>query len=331
MIIGQHHWLNNTADLVSLLSYSLLKIDPSSDLYDQYLSFLLDMYKENPNDTSGEYEKTTLLQKIIISSEKKSFMYLSDINPNNIIYLANRLNVNKYKFYSFLYTRFHNSNPFLSYKKMFQSKSPRNIADSYIFNKYNYPLSSEECQRFFERKGKAVALVEDEMNQINERNHGYLESNTRQHQLQHQSYNSKLAKSVNSIDLIDPFKKKSKIIFESASSSSSSSSSSGKTQKPFKSVNYNKTIKNYLNNKKYRNINVYEFKEIFKESSEWKEILTSISNYKNKISQTMENFNNIRNINNNSDSNNTGDTIDNINNEINHYSMLDLFSLIYDV
>jgi len=93
-----------------------------------------------------------------------------------------------------------------------------------------------------------------------------------------------------------------------------SSSSTEQLEKPSKSINYNKTIKTYLNNKKYRNINIYEFKEIFKESSEWKEILTTI-NYnlpgKTNIKEQYTNNNNKE--------------------YSKNYSMLDLFSLIYDI
>jgi len=300
LIIGQHHWLNNSADLMSLLSYLLLKISTESDLYDKYLFLIVDLYKES--DTTVGNDKTTLLQKIIMSSEKKTFMYLSDINPNNIIYLANKLNVNKYKFYSFLYIRFHNSNPFLTFKKMFQSDSSRNTSEKSLFNKYNYPLSSNEYQQFLERNKGKNPTVDSEINYINSCNHGQLESNTRQFH----SYSTKLSKSDNSIDLIESQNK--------SKNSYASSSSTEQLEKPSKSINYNKTIKTYLNNKKYRNINIYEFKEIFKESSEWKEILTTI-NYnlpgKTNIKEQYTNNNNKE--------------------YSKNYSMLDLFSLIYDI
>eukprot|EP00833_Pecoramyces_ruminatium_P002167 jgi/Orpsp1_1/1176199/evm.model.c7180000056739.1 len=307
LIIGQHHWLNNSADLMTLLSYLLIKINPESDLYDQYLSFITDMYRENPNESSETTDKTSLLKNIIINSEKKTFMYLSDINPNNVICLANKLNVNKYKFYSFLHYRFHNSNPFLNFKKMFQSYSKQNFIDKTIFNKYNYPLSSEECRRFFENNTtNNLSNVDPQISQASVSNHGYIEPNTRQ---TYQPYNTKLSKSDNSIDLIQESNKLLYSITESNTNKSSSSSS----EKPLKSKNYNKSIKTYLNNKKYRNINVYEFKEIFKESSEWKEILITINNNKiNTISKGKKNSSN--------------NNVDKVN-----YSMLDLFSLIYDI
>ncbi|OUM69047.1 hypothetical protein PIROE2DRAFT_3110, partial [Piromyces sp. E2] len=300
LITGQHHWLNDSADLMSLVSYLLLKINTNSDLYDQYLSLIVDIYKENSNNTKMENDKTALLQKIVMSSEKKTFMYLSDINPNNIVYLANKLNVNKYKFYSFLYIRFHNSNPFLTFKKMFQSNSNKNnSSEKSLFNKYNYPLSSNEYQQFLERNKGKNPIVDNEINFINDYNHGYLESNT--HKIQ--PYNTKLSKSDNSIDLIES-QNKTKNLYASTSSTK-------KSEKPSKSINYNKTIKTYLNNKKYRNINIYEFKEIFKESSEWKEILTTINYHFPRTTNTSEkSTNNIYNKN---------------------YSMLDLFSLIYDI
>ncbi|ORX85426.1 hypothetical protein BCR32DRAFT_265700 [Anaeromyces robustus] len=329
LIIGQHHWLNNSADLMSLLSYLLLKINTDSDLYDQYLSLIVDMYKPNTNDTK-EFNSTNLLQNIIVSSEKKTFMYLSDINPNNIIYLANKLNVDKYKFYTFFYIRFNNSNPFLTFKKMFQSNTNRNSTERSIFNKYNHPLSSEECERIYNNfnnksdinnnnnyntisknlNTSSLVTKEDISSHVNKLNHGQIESNTRQNY----PYNSKFSKSDNSIELIQSSTISKSISTKSPNnneSSSSSSSSSNQNEKP-KKINYNKTIKTYLNNKKYRNINVYEFKEIFKESSEWKEIFITINNNKE--------FNN--------NNNNKNEKIDN---KYINCSMLDLFSLIYDI
>ncbi|ORX54851.1 hypothetical protein BCR36DRAFT_12898 [Piromyces finnis] len=310
LIIGQHHWLNDSADLMSIISHLLLKVSIENDLYDQYLSFILDIYKENPNDTLTKSGRTELLQKIITCSEKKSFLYLSDINPNNIVYLADKLDVNKYKFYSFLYIRFHNSNPFLTFKKMFQSNSSKNtnINETSLFNKHNYPLSSIECQQFIEKNKGNNSSVDREIDSINIHNRGQLESNKRQAQ----PYNTKLIKSDNSIDFIES-NNISKNLYASTSKLSEQHGI------PSKSINYNKTIKTYLNNKKYRNINTYEFKEIFKESSEWKELLMPI-NY----SYSSINDSNIKNSNNYSYNNSSKECNKN-------YSMLDLFSLIYDI